>query len=70
MTLFTVGDVVNHRVGDRHCPECAEEYPEACRCGGLVHAADAGEPDVEGNPVLVTLCDTCGRSEDQLDEAV
>ena len=70
MVLFTVGEVVSHRVGDPQCPECAEEYPESCRCGGLIHAADAGETDVEGNPVLATLCDTCGRSEEHLDEAV
>ena len=60
MALFTVGEAVNHRAGDPQCPECAEDYPECCRCGGLIHAA-AGETDVEGNPVLATLCDTCGR---------
>ena len=68
MALFTVGQVVTHRVGESRCPECAEDYPEACRCGGLMHAADAGETDVEGNSVLVTLCDKCGRTEDDLAE--
>jgi hypothetical protein len=66
--LFTLGTEVNHRVGDHACPACQESYPEPCRCGGLVHAASTGEEDADGNPVLVTGCDVCGRSEDQLDE--
>lgn len=68
MALFTVGEAVNHHVGDQQCPECSEEYPEPCRCGGLMHAAASAEEDPEGNVLLVTLCDHCGRSEDQLDE--
>ena len=40
MKLFEVGEVVNHQVGDAHCPECSEDYPETCRCGGLMHASD------------------------------
>jgi len=43
MTLFTVGDVVNHHQGDMQCPECSERRPARCRCGGLVHASDATE---------------------------
>ena len=43
----------------------ARRYPEPCRCGGLVHAAPTGDEDAAGNPVLVTGCDICGRSEDQ-----
>jgi len=69
MKLFTVGEVVNHAVGDRQCPECADEYPEPCPCGGFMHAAETAEADAEGNLGLVTCCDRCGRSEDQLDEA-
>lgn len=34
MALFTVGEEVNHRVGDLQCPECWEEYPEPCRWAG------------------------------------
>jgi len=68
MAFFDVGEAVNHRVGDQQCPECSEEYPEPCRCGGLMHAADTSEVDADGNVVLVTLCDRCGRNEDQLDE--
>ncbi len=68
MALFAVGEEVNHRVGDRACPECWEAYPEPCRCGGLIHAGGGAEIDPDGNVVLVTRCDQCGRSEDQLDE--
>jgi hypothetical protein len=69
MTLFTVGEVVNHRRGDAQCPECSEEYPEPCRCGGLMHASDSAEEDPDGNLLPVTLCDRCGRNEDQLEPA-
>ena len=68
MKLFEVGEVVNHRVGDTHCPECSEDYPETCRCGGLMHASDTAEADPDGNVLVVTLCDQCGRTEDQLDQ--
>jgi hypothetical protein len=68
MRLFTVGEEVNHQIGDHDCPVCVEGYPEPCRCGGLMHAASTGEEDADGNLVLVTCCDVCGRSEDQLDE--
>jgi len=67
MALLAVGEEVNHRVGDAQCPECWEEYPEPCTCGGLVHAAGGPEEDEDGNVVLTTLCDQCGRSEEQLD---
>jgi hypothetical protein len=67
MTLFTVGDVINHRRGDLQCPECASEYPESCPCGGLMHASDSVEEDPDGNVPLVTLCDECGRSEGELE---
>jgi hypothetical protein len=33
-----------------------------------MHAAETGEEDADGNPVVVTACDVCGRAEDQLDE--
>ncbi len=70
MELFTLGLEVNHRIGDHTCPSCEDEYPEPCRCGGLVHAAATADEDAEGNPVVITACDSCGRSEDQLaDEA-
>jgi hypothetical protein len=66
--VFTVGEQINHRIGDLQCPECWEEYPEPCQCGGLMHAAGGEEEDVDGNVLLMTCCDRCGRSEDQLDE--
>jgi hypothetical protein len=62
--LFTVGTDVNHHVGDGQCPACVEQYPEPCRCGGLMHAAGSDEVDADGNVVPVTQCDRCGRSED------
>lgn len=68
MRMFTVGETTNHGAGDHACPVCAEEYPEPCRCGGLMHAAPTGEEDPDGNAVMITVCDACGRSEDQLDE--
>ena len=68
MALFTVGEVGGHGVGDQRCPACSEEYPEPCRCGGLMHATDSTAEDPDGNVLLVTMCDQCGRSEDQLDE--
>jgi hypothetical protein len=66
--LFTLDAGGNHGVGDHACPACLENYPEPCRCGGLVHAAASGDEDADGNPLVVTECDVCGRSEDQLDE--
>jgi hypothetical protein len=33
-----------------------------------MHAVPTGEEDPDGNPVMVSICDVCGRSEDQLDE--
>jgi hypothetical protein len=54
MTLLTVGEVENHHRGDRQCPECSENYPEGCRCGGLMHASDTSHQDADGNLVVVT----------------
>ncbi len=61
---FTVGQETTHLVGDPECPECLEEYPEGCRCGGLIHAA-SGESDSEGDEVPITVCDQCGRAEEE-----
>ena len=68
MKLFGVGDEVNHHPGDPLCPECWEEYPAPCKCGGLIHAAGGEEEDEDGNVLLTTKCDKCGRSEEQLEE--
>jgi hypothetical protein len=67
MPLFAVAEEVNHHVGDPRCPECVEDYPEPCPCGGLMHAAASEEIDADGNTLLVTRRDQCGRSEDDLD---
>jgi hypothetical protein len=66
--LFTLGAEDNHTVADRTCAACLENYPEPCRCGGLVHATPAENEDADGTRLLLTGCDVCGRSEDQLDE--
>jgi hypothetical protein len=34
-----------------------------------MHASDTAEEDPDGNLLLATLCDRCGRSEDQLEPA-
>lgn len=67
-TLFTVGEEVNHRLGDLQCPECWEEFPERCPCGGLIHAAGGEEEDADGNVLLTTKCDGCGRSREEIEE--
>jgi hypothetical protein len=65
---FALGADDNHRVGDRACPSCEENYPEGCACGGLIHAAATNDEDADGNRVLATACDVCGRSDEELDE--
>ena len=67
MKLFAVVEDATHHVGDPRCPSCAEEYPEPCRCGGLIHAV-AEDVAEEGEITLVTRCDSCGRSEDDLED--
>jgi hypothetical protein len=67
MRLLTVGEETGHHVGDPQCPECVEEYPERCRCQGLIHAAE-GMEDEGGEVLIVTKCDVCGRSEEELAE--
>ena len=68
MTLFQVGEEKNHRQGDRRCPECPDEFPEPCRCGGLRHAAVCEDLDPDDGVLLITCCDNCGRSGDEPDE--
>ncbi|HZP36333.1 MAG TPA: hypothetical protein VFE48_07565 [Methylomirabilota bacterium] len=63
--LFVIGDETTHIKGDARCPECLDEYPVSCPCGGLIHAA-AGEQDEAGGDWPLTRCDQCGRSEEEL----
>jgi hypothetical protein len=70
METFAIGDDRGHRVGDGRCAACAAEFPEPCQCGGLVHAASGEAEDLDGNPILSTRCDQCGRSDEDLAEAV
>ena len=67
MPLFIVGERTSHDVANLRCPGCVEGYPEPCRCGGLMHAGSGGDPDADGNMVVITRCDRCGRDEDDLD---
>jgi hypothetical protein len=34
-----------------------------------MHASDTAEEDADGNILLATCCDQCGRSEDELEPA-
>jgi hypothetical protein len=70
MDTFIVGEELNHRPGDPRCPACVPDFPEPCRCGGLMHASLGNDEDLDGDPLLATRCDQCGRSEDDLAEAV
>jgi hypothetical protein len=70
METFSMGDDIRHRKGDAQCPGCAAQFPEPCQCGGLVHATAGEEEDDEGNFALSTRCDQCGRSDEDLAEAV
>ncbi len=62
---FTVGEESGHLAGDPECPQCLEEYPEPCPCGGLMHAG-SGEPDPDATEWPLTRCDRCRRSEEEL----
>ena len=70
MEPFVVGQDVNHRVGDARCPACVEDFPEPCGCGGLVHATPFELEDPDIVPEITTRCDRCGRSDEDLAEAV
>lgn len=64
---FSVGEETAHVIADRACPECWEDYPVPCPCGGLVHAGGEDE-DAEGAALpATTLCDRCGRSEEEIE---
>lgn len=64
---FSVGEETAHVIADRACPECWEDYPVPCPCGGLVHAGGEDE-DADGAPLpATTLCDRCGRSEEEIE---
>jgi hypothetical protein len=67
-TLFTIAEEANHERANPQCPECWEDYPEPCQCGGLIHAAGGEVEDEDGNVWVTTMCDQCGRSEEDLEE--
>lgn len=68
MQFFAVEEEVTHHVGDAQCPECLEEYPETCPCGGLIHAEGRGPDDADGTVWLRTRCDLCRRSQEDVEE--
>ena len=64
---FSVGEETAHVIADRACPECWEDYPVPCPCGGLIHAGGEDE-DADGAELpATTLCDRCGRSEEEIE---
>ena len=67
MRFFAVEDEPVHHAADAQCPECLEEYPETCMCGGLIHA-ESGGPDADGNMWIRTRCDQCRRSQEDIEE--
>jgi hypothetical protein len=67
MAVFTISADTVHHVGDHSCPTCFEDYPEPCRCGGLMHAECGVNPDDDGSYAIVTRCDYCGRTDDEPD---
>jgi hypothetical protein len=68
MPFFAVEEEAIHHVGDTQCPACLEEYPEACRCGGLIHAESGGPEAEDGSVWLRTRCDQCRRSQEDIEE--
>ena len=65
--VFSVGEESAHVVGDGACPECWEDYPVPCQCGGLLHAGGEDE-DADGAELpATTVCDRCGRSEEEIE---
>ena len=67
MADLKLGDEV-HSAGDPECAMCLDEYPEPCDCGGLIHGAP--QDDGENEVIVVTRCDSCGRSEEDLETDV
>ena len=68
MQFFSVEEEAIHHVGDAQCPECYEEYPETCVCGGLIHAESRGPEDEDRSVWLRTRCDQCRRSQEDVEE--
>jgi hypothetical protein len=68
MQFFAVLEEAVHHVGDASCPECQEDYPETCRCGGLMHAESAGAEDQGASEWIRTRCDQCGRAKEDAEE--
>ncbi len=68
MQLVPVDEEAVHHVGNTRCPGCIQEYPEACVCGGLLHAESGGPDDEDGSLSLRSRCDQCRRSQEDVEE--
>ena len=68
MQFFAVEEEPIHHAGDTQCPECLENYPEACVCGGLIHAEDGAPEDEDDHAGPRTRCDQCRRSQEDVEE--
>ncbi|MEO8452125.1 MAG: hypothetical protein ABI647_20205 [Gemmatimonadota bacterium] len=66
-TTFSIDDV-EHAAGDPDCSACySDEYPQPCKCGGLIHDQFVGE----GEFTILTdkRCDRCGEAYGNVDDA-
>ena len=65
--VFSVGEESTHVIADRACAECWDDYPVPCPSGGLIHAGGEDQ-DADGAELpATTLCDRCGRSEEEIE---
>jgi len=56
----------NHFTGDKKCSGCWGNYPEPCKCGGLIHA-EFGDENYDGDYWLYYRCDKCGEDYEEID---
>lgn len=53
-----------HDVDNENCPECPQDMPQRCQCGGLIHQDD--EPSFDER-AWSTRCSECGSNYEYLD---
>ncbi len=52
--------LANHSLSNIRCKFCSEGYPQACHCGGLLHA---GIHMTESyGRIQMVQCDSCGKT--------
>ena len=64
---FPVVLLANHRAGDEDCPDCWDDYPKRCECGGLIHA-EFGDYTSHDSYYLERECDLCGDHYEEVGE--